>query len=108
MWEEGAWENSLWMQIWGFYSPAHEASPGAATALLLPCQEGRGFEGSGAGPGSALSFSAFISCQLGPAAWLPHPASHSPPWSHRTQQPQTLSPPTGATLHLTDLPARNP
>lgn len=70
MWEEGAWESRLWMQIWGFYSPAHEASPEAAMALLPPCQEGRGFEGSGAGPGSTLSSMAFISVQLRPATWL--------------------------------------
>lgn len=35
MWEEGAWKNRLWMQIWSFYSPAHPGPlPQPATALL--------------------------------------------------------------------------
>lgn len=39
VWEEGAWENRLWMQIWSFYSPVHWASPGPATALLQALPE---------------------------------------------------------------------
>ena len=45
MWEEGAWENRPWMQIWSFYSPAPRPLPAQPQLCPSPCQKGKCFEG---------------------------------------------------------------
>lgn len=52
MWEEGAWENRPWMQIWSSYSPAPRPLPAQPQLCPSPCQKGKCFEGFGAGPAS--------------------------------------------------------
>ena len=52
VWEEGAWENRPWMQIWSFYSPAPRPLPAQPQLCPSPCQKGKCFEGFGAGPAS--------------------------------------------------------
>lgn len=102
MWEEGAWENRLWMQIWSFYSPAHRGpSPAPPQLCSRPCQKGKCFEGFGVGPASDVlraalrpSSAASSARLLGPChSDFPQAASnHGPPWSLHTQQPHSSVP----------------
>lgn len=75
MWEEGAWENRLWMQIWALDSLRTGASPSPAAARLQALPGRQRFEGSAAGPASGAELR-FIGCQHAPA-------SHGPPRSQR-------------------------
>lgn len=54
VWEEGAWENRLWMQIWASIPLRTEASPPKPATALLWALPGRQitFEGFGTGPTS--------------------------------------------------------
>lgn len=105
VWEEGAWENRLWMQIWSFYSPVHRGpSPALPQLCSRPCQKGKCFEGFGVGPASDVlkaalrPSSAASSARLAPAT----PASHRPlptmahPGHSTPSSPTAQSPPTAS------------
>lgn len=99
VWEEGAWENRLWMQIWSFYSPAHRGPSRAQPQLCSrPCQKGKCFEGFGVGPASDALRAVLRPSSAASSAWLlgsccpsfPQASSNrGPPWSLHTQQPRS-------------------
>lgn len=102
VWEEGAWENRLWMQIWSFYSPVHRGpSPALRQLYSRPCQKGKCFEGFGVGPASDVlravlrPSSAASSARLLGSCHSSFPqasSNHGPPWSLHTQQPHSSVP----------------
>lgn len=98
MWEEGAWENRLWMQIWSLYSPVHG---GLSLAQPQPCQKGQFFEGFGVRPASDALRAVLRPSSAASSARLlgsyrpsfPQAASnHGPPWSLHTRQPYSPVP----------------
>lgn len=99
MWEEGAWENRLWMQIWSFYSPAHRGPSRVQPQFCSrPFQKGKCFEGFGVGPASDALRAVLRPSSAASSARLlgsRHPSfpqassNHGPPCSLHNQQPHS-------------------
>lgn len=114
VWEEGAWENCLWMQIWASIPLRTKASPPKPATALLWALPGRQitFEGFGTGPTSYAQRAVLKPSSVASSApcWLPPlelPAVYLQPWPtlvtpHPAASRLSLHP-LGATLHQRSL-----